>query len=44
MLDPKTWQRTDEIGYSEQYMYELHDKALNEITDKITNNNKISEH
>lgn len=41
----RKWEQiADELGYSEQYMYELHDKALNEITDKITNNNKIAEH
>ena len=44
-LNYRKWEQiADELGYSEQYMYELHDKALNEIMDKITNNNKIAEH
>ena len=41
----RKWERiADEMGYSEQYIYELHDKALNEIVNKITDNNKIAEH
>lgn len=41
----RKWEQiADELGYSEQYMYELHDKALTEIINRIDNKNKITEH
>ena len=41
----RKWEQiADELGYSEQYMYELHDKALTEIINRVNNKNKIAEH
>lgn len=44
-LNYRKWKQiADELGYSEQYMYELHDKALNGIISILNNKNKIAEH
>lgn len=44
-LNYRKWKQiAEELGYSEQYMYELHDKALNEIIERVNNKNKVAEH